>query len=161
MPTGIELDPVDPGNPAELKAQADPGKKILFLSSVDGGLYVRDDAGSDELLGLTANADFTSSSTVTNGDSPYSASYRETVGVNPAGSGGVEVQLPDPTLFPGRKVQVVNATSTENEDAPAFSDDIITVSTVAGSINGGPTDTLTTQYESRVYEARSGNWVVI
>ena len=51
MPTGLELEPVDPGNPAELPATAKPGKKILFLSSLDMKFYARDDGGVDELLG--------------------------------------------------------------------------------------------------------------
>jgi hypothetical protein len=161
MPTGLELDPVDPGNPAELPPTAKPGKKIIFLSSIDGLMYVRDDGGVDTPLGDAAAADFIHNVTVNNGDSPYNASYRETVAVNPSGVGGVEVVLPDPNLNPGRKVQVLNETAVENEDAPPFSDDMITVSTTAGSINGSPNDTLTTQYESRTYEARAGNWVII
>ncbi len=161
MPTGLELEPVDPGNPAELPVEAQPGKKIIFLSSIDGKFYVRDDGGNDDLLGDSAGADFVNNATITVGSSPYNAAYRETVGVNPSGVGGVEVVLPNPNLNPGRKVQVVNDTAVENEDAPPFSDDMITVSTVAGSINGAPNDTLTTQFESRTYEARNGNWAII
>jgi hypothetical protein len=161
MPTGIEISPVDPGNPAEIPPTAAPGKKLLFLSSIDGLMYVRDDAGVDSPLGDAAAADFVHNATVGIGDSPYSASYRETVAVNPTGVGGVEVVLPNPSTNPGRKVQVVNETAVENEGAPAFSDDMITISTLAGNINGASNDTLTTQYESRTYEARNGNWVVI
>jgi len=161
MPTGLELEPVDPGNPAELPATAKPGKKILFLSSLDMKFYARDDGGVDELLGDAGASDFTQSSLITTAQSPYNAAFRETVGVNPAGVGGVVVVLPDPSLFPGRKVQVVNMTTVENEDAPPNSDNMITVSTAAGSINGAPFDTISTEYESRVYEARSGNWIII
>jgi len=152
MPRGFQFSPVDPGNPAELPLVADAGTKIQFLSILDGLLYTRDDAGLDELLGAGgAGGDWTLSAVITQATGIYTPPAGELVQCNPVGVGGCQIALPDPVGLGGKKVAVKNVTDTEDPGALFGSDDIINVTTLAGSIDGLANDTLTTLREYKVF----------
>lgn len=163
MPRGFQFSPVDPGNPAELPPTADAGTKIQFLSSVDGLMYTRDDAGTDELLGSGgAGGDWTLSAVITQATGIYTPPAGELVQCNPVGSGGCQVALPSPVGLGGKKIAIKNVTDTEDPGQPFGSDDIINITTLAGNIDGLANGTMTTLREYKVFTSNNiDSWMQV
>ena len=152
MPTFIEVLGIDPTDPADLPLVAPSGTKILYVDATDSDkLKTRDDAGVDEVIGVTAGGDWALSSLVTSGSGLHNAVAGQLVICDPAGAGGSEVELPDPAGLGGKRVAVVNVTDTEDPGQPFGSDDIINITTAAGSIVGNANTTMSTKREFKVF----------
>jgi len=160
MPAFVQLDQVDPVNPAELPLQADPGTKIVFLDVNDELFKERNDVGVDAILGA-AGGDWTVSAVIDQGGSPHPAVVGQITRVNPTGLGGVEVALPQPgSVAPGARIAIKNVTDVENPDAPFGSDNIINITVTGGTIDGQVNSTMTTLREYSVFVSDgAGEWM--
>ena len=128
----------------------------FFLEFNTGLLAIKDFNGNVTIIGGNQNIAFIHNPAIDATDSPYSATHRETVKVDPS-AGPVTVRLPTAILNAGKQVQVVSLSP-----LPGPPPNNITVEGILGqTINGLPTFDLTTAQESFVCESDGANWIIL